>query len=324
MAKPLPPKPCQICGSPTASARRRVCDNPDCIRENKRRGSERHERKERKERHGQELERSPVVCGVCGERLLLLATTHLKKHGLTFDEYRERFPDAPIMVDSVRQSRGDGSKRRAQYLTYEAKEPDNQLFAFLTGSLLGDGSLECRDRNARYAEGASNEKYLFWKHELLRQYFPCTWRERVSKPHARTGKSYRGWWLRTASHPLLTEWHSKRYAPYKIVPFDIVERFITPFALAIWFCDDGNAGNKGSNYAYLYTMAFTEKETKQLIELLKERFSVLGTYLTNKHGKPFIGFNSKSKDLLQSIIAPFRLPGMEYKYGAKDSNDTGN
>lgn len=156
MTKRKPPKQCQICGELTASARNQVCPRLACVQENKRRGAERHARKERQQRYGQELKQSPVTCMVCGEQLVFLAPNHLKRHGLTMTEYRTQFPAAKMMTDGVRQQRSIGSLSRARHLTYEGREPDSQLYEFLIGCLLGDGTLECR-RESTYRLQCKND-----------------------------------------------------------------------------------------------------------------------------------------------------------------------
>jgi len=39
---------------------------------------------------------SMVKCCICGEEFKVIVPSHLKAHGVTLQEYREQFPDAPI------------------------------------------------------------------------------------------------------------------------------------------------------------------------------------------------------------------------------------
>lgn len=41
-------------------------------------------------------EKGKVICQICGKDYLIISPKHLKTHNLTFDEYKLRFPDAPI------------------------------------------------------------------------------------------------------------------------------------------------------------------------------------------------------------------------------------
>ena len=41
-------------------------------------------------------EKGKVICQICGKDYLIISPKHLKTHNLTFDEYKLRFPEAPI------------------------------------------------------------------------------------------------------------------------------------------------------------------------------------------------------------------------------------
>jgi hypothetical protein len=207
--------------------------------------------------------------------------------------------------------RGKEATKRSHYLKYEGKEPDRELYEFLTGCLLGDGSLEKHSSklNARYAEGGSNQKYLEWKYKFISQYFSCSFKERISSPHTKTGKRYQGWWLRTTVHPVLTELHWQWYSKVKIIPKKLITKYLTEFALAIWFCDDGCS----SGSANFYTMGFSDNEVEFLSTLLESRFDLYGSILKNKSNQSFIRLSADSKRKLSKIVAKFSIPGMEYK-----------
>lgn len=41
-------------------------------------------------------ENDKVVCQICGKSYLVISSTHLHLHGVSYDEYKYRFPDAPL------------------------------------------------------------------------------------------------------------------------------------------------------------------------------------------------------------------------------------
>ncbi len=46
-------------------------------------------------------EKGKVRCQICGKLYNMISTTHLKnKHGITTEEYKEQFPDAPLTSDA--------------------------------------------------------------------------------------------------------------------------------------------------------------------------------------------------------------------------------
>lgn len=65
------------------------------------------------------------------------------------------------------------------------------------------------------------------------------------------------------------------------MPFDILNQYMSPLTLAIWFMDDGSGLNKGVKLA---THGFTQQECQLLIDLLQK---------TNFVGKKFSSFSRK-------------------------------
>ncbi len=112
-----------------------------------------------------------VTCAICKQQFEMIGYNHLKTHGLTTEKYRKLYPNLTVINSRMKLQRGKEAINRSHYLSYEGKKPDQELYEFLTGCLLGDGSLEKRQskRNARYAEGGSNQKYLEWKSQILHQ-----------------------------------------------------------------------------------------------------------------------------------------------------------
>ncbi|HEY9692750.1 MAG TPA: hypothetical protein V6D15_11120 [Oculatellaceae cyanobacterium] len=252
-----------------------------------------------------------VTCGVCNQQLEMIGYNHLKTHHLTVKEYELIYPNLPRLNSRIQQKRCQEAMKRSSYLTYQGKEPDRELYEFLTGCLLGDGSIEkfLNKLNARYAEGGSNQQYLEWKYKFLSQYFSCSFNERLSSPHTKTGKRYKGWWLKTKVHPLLTQLHEQWYKGNKIIPKGFIEKYFSEISLIVWFCDDG-CSSSGVNF---YTMAFADDEVRFLVDLLYSRFGIYGSILKNSKNQPFIKLNADSRKKLKQITSRFSIPGMEYK-----------
>lgn len=278
---------CCYCEEPRDPKRLKTCVSDECLRLARRDSSRAHENRKRAALLASGVEM--LRCAICGEPHQTIGR-HVAIHGISLADYRIRYPDAPLIVASVRVLRGKGSAAQAQARrdAYQGREPDQYLAEFLTGTLLGDGHLECCKKNSRYAEGGNNETYLRWKHSVLQRYFPTTFTQRLSAPHIRSGKRYLGWWIKTTVHPMLTEAHRSWYSgDVKRVPFDIVEQHLTEFALAVWFCDDGSAP-KSWYGAQLYTQGFQLDEVEFLQELLHRRFRLSTKILFNKKRQPFL------------------------------------
>lgn len=209
-------KPCLICGElpkhhPLLRDSHKTCGKKECKQAYRRlHDADRDNQRRTKQRLTDESNGIEMIsCAICGGRFEVIQSSHLRKHDVTIKRYREQFPDAPLVSKRMRLERSKGAISQSKYLDYEGKAVDQRLFEFLTGTLLGDGSLEKREGklNARYKEGGNNFLYIKWKHNFLSEYFHCTFQERHSKPDSRTGNSYLGWWITTSVHPILTEWH---------------------------------------------------------------------------------------------------------------------
>ncbi len=47
-------------------------------------------------------EKGKIICQVCGKEFMILTPSHLKTHGLTYSEYHNQFPGAPISNDEFK------------------------------------------------------------------------------------------------------------------------------------------------------------------------------------------------------------------------------
>jgi len=251
-----------------------------------------------------------VECAICHRKFAFLGR-HIRTHDIDTDEYRRRFPSHPLLSVSLTAKRSQAGLDRARRHDYDGQEPDRTLYAFLTGAMLGDGSLECKKVNARYADASSNELYARWKHHLLSVYFPCTITRRTARPHKKTGKQYVAWFVRTCVHPFLTSWYNEWYGGGpKHIPRDLVEEYLDPFALAVWYFDDGH---NGKDCPYLYTMGFDSTDVEWLTALLLSRFGLLTAIRFNKQGQPMILIQGDSRARFLDLVRPHVVPGMEYK-----------
>ena len=310
---------CVVCRNPVPRSLpkgqpRKLCGRDACRRAYDKKFTATYDRRVRAERIREGA--GEVICQVCHEPFLCITWSHLKSHGLTLADYSERYPDCPVRSPRLLESLTKGGEKSAAYTSYGGMDPDGRLAEFLTGALLGDASLSRRpptSPRARYSEGASNLEYLCWKAEILGHYFPVRMWERLSLPDKRTGKRYLNYFMKTGVHPFLGQWHAAWYGEHKVVPFDLVENYLTSFAFALWFCDDGHMMPHG---ARLYTQAFSTKEAERLAELLTAHLGIPAHVIHNASGQPLIQCPSRSRLRIAEILAAHRLPGMAYKYAA--------
>lgn len=62
-----------------------------------------------------------VICRVCGERLKTISQRHLNKHGITIEDYRRLFPDAPVHSIDYLKNHSEATKRNMAKPEYKAR-----------------------------------------------------------------------------------------------------------------------------------------------------------------------------------------------------------
>lgn len=216
----------------------------------------------------------------------------------------------------VTQSLALQSLRLQRLLTEKGENGDKELYAFLIGALLGDGSI---NRNTpRYEEGASDvhKEYLQWKRYFLNRYIPCGELYAVNTRLKETGKTYQCWRFTSSTSPELKTLRRLWYpGDKKVVPFEFIFEHFTGLSFAVWYGDDGHrqSPKSGSKGSYLSTCAFSVPEIEFLIRVIAEKTDIHGSVARNSDGHPVISFLTKEWSKIESILGHFSLPGMDYK-----------
>lgn len=123
--------------------------------------------------------------------------------------------------------------------------------------------------------------------------------------------------MRSSTHPELTRLHATWYANgRKSLPYALLDRYLTPFALAVWFCDDGHRvkGKRSGAGSFLYTHAFQASEVDFLASLLLRKFGIKTTIRRAKVAQRFIYIRAESWPILAAALASAEPAGMHYKY----------
>jgi recombination protein RecA len=182
------------------------------------------------------------------------------------------------------------------------------------GGLMGDGSISPKRDHSRgpgmksrfrFGHGPKQDAYASWKASLL-QGVPTT-----ISPHAKGG-------LMVETTPLI-ELDSLRQAVYvggkKVFSWDYLKE-LTPFALAIWYLDDGSFaerridGSAGRSDICVEAMERTSRD--RLVQLLQDTHGLSCT-LVDRAGKAVIVFDRDGTEALHALIAPYVPDSMSYK-----------
>jgi len=172
----------------------------------------------------------------------------------------------------------------------------------LIGSLFGDGHLRpCRAGVVfEFLQSAKRKFYVEWKHQVL---------EDLAHPrvyHYRGEREY--YKLVTRTHPELTELYGLFYrGGRKIIPEQTV-KILTPFALAVWFMDDGS---KSKNAVYFNTQGFSVPEQFRLVKALR-RFHILANL--NRDGEYYrLRVLKRCNERFLGLVRPYILKEFAYK-----------
>lgn len=213
----------------------------------------------------------------------------------------------------------------------------------LHGSMLGDGWLgfkKCRDPNptgnARYSMSLKNHEYIM--HLWSKIYSPiCTSTVPCPRPNPKTGRPASSYNFKTLSlvpltllHKIWYSWSPELTKYVKILPLNIGE-LLTPIGLALWIQDDGSRDGNGlvlctecftlslSLLMHLCRLRRKRSEVELLRSVLRDNFGLTSTIWELKQKGRHLGWRiyirAENKDKLISLVKPYFVPSMLYKFG---------
>lgn len=181
------------------------------------------------------------------------------------------------------------------------------------GSLLGDAGCYARSWTNPYLKeqhSAEQAEYLAWKTERIRE------RVRVyDDKYAKsgyTGRAQAGY--RSACSPL--------FSPYLFFKETLsgIER-LGPLGLAVWYMDDGCAGNQFR----ISSESFTLTQNEALAAMLKKNFDInaeVSSFEREGRAYHYIRGGVEAKRRLAEICAPYTHPTMAYKFDLEGNQGT--
>ena len=190
------------------------------------------------------------------------------------------------------------------------------ILCILIGSLLGDSYAEKHGNGTRFCfqQEHSNNAYLLWFHSFISKLGYCNPRAATPKILTRLGKGGKIRQLSRFKTFTFTNFNWIQEAFYesgvKIVP-PIVEKFLSPLALAVWIMDDGSIVSSGLKIA---TNSFNQAEVQMLCEILKRKFNLNASRISAGVPNQYNIYISKfSIKALTNIVGPHMHPSMYYK-----------
>ncbi len=182
------------------------------------------------------------------------------------------------------------------------------------GGLMGDGAVSPKGSNSkgpgfksrfRFGHGPKQNNYARWKASLLEGVPVCV------SPHSKGG-------LMVETSPLI-ELDSLREAVYvggkKVFSWDYLKE-LTPFALAIWYMDDGifavRRDDGSAGRAEICVQAMERSSRTRVLSLLQDTYGI-SAELIDRAGKAVIVFDRDGTEAFHELIAPYVPDCMSYK-----------
>jgi recombination protein RecA len=190
----------------------------------------------------------------------------------------------------------------------------DQQRQLVLGSLMGDGSVSPKRDHSngpgmksrfRFGHGPKQDGYARWKADLL-----------ADVPHSISPHSKGGLMVETT--PLI-ELDELREAVYvggkKVFSWDYLKE-LTPFALAVWYMDDGSFAVRrkdgSAGRSDICVQAMDKGSQRRLQATLRETYG-LSCKLVDRVGQAFIVFDRDGTEALHELIAPYVPTVMDYK-----------
>lgn len=192
-----------------------------------------------------------------------------------------------------------------------------QQRSILVGTLLGDGHLETQNGRRTYRlkieHGQRQQFYVEW----LEQQFVAWVRTPMSvKTKLVANKLVNNVWFQTLSVAQFRFYGLQFYdeSGVKRVP-KVIDRLLTPLALAVWFMDDGSAKSKNHRAIILNTQGFCQTDIKRLRQALAKRYGLESKIRTQKDGLQLLLSGEHAQHFMETVL-PHILPDFYYKFGA--------
>ena len=200
--------------------------------------------------------------------------------------------------------------------------PHNEdVTSVIIGSLLGKSIINTKPRDGTriVLRLKSNMEYVQWIYNFFFARGYCSNLEprmykRVLKNKGSDDKTHYGYEFNTYTFRSFNWIHKMFYKKgVKYINVDLVPKYITPLALAIWISDDGGWAKPGVRIA---TNSFNLKEVEFLVKVLQSKFGLDCTIQTLKpSGNCNIYIKGSSVPKLRELILPYLHTSMHYKLG---------
>ena len=184
----------------------------------------------------------------------------------------------------------------------------------LVGILLGDAMLETQNRGMTYRvkveHGVSQKAYTEHLYGILKDWVLT--QPKIRQVTLSNGKTYGKVTFSTLSHGAFRFYAHQFYPCGKKTVPELIERWLTPRAVAYWFMDDGSVKSKESKGVIFNTQGYRKEDVGRLACILRKKFNLDAKPRRQKEGYQ-IYISGKSYENFKNLVSSHMLEEMKYK-----------
>lgn len=195
--------------------------------------------------------------------------------------------------------------------------PTKKQIEFIVGTTLGDGYLHLRGRqkNAYLSIAQVDNQFTLWKKKILGSLAPT--KVSIFYRQSPNKNVYR---CISGCHPIFTKFRKLFYPRGRKIITSHVLKYLSPFAIATWYMDDGSliyfTNHKGKFYLKFSTDSFTLEENELLQKFFKNKYKLNSViYFDHRTNAPYLVFRYEEAKKLIKLIKQYIIPSMHYKLG---------
>ena len=125
------------------------------------------------------------------------------------------------------------------------------------------------------------------------------------------------YWFNTLSHGSFRFYAQQFYQNKKKIVPKLIQRWLTPLTLSVWFMDDGSIKSKFHKARIINTQGFSKRDIERLIGALKNKFDIQSQLRKQKEGYQIM-ILAESANRFAKIVKPFICLSMSYKLKGLD------
>lgn len=198
----------------------------------------------------------------------------------------------------------------------------SELKSFLTGLILGDGTIDKGVRNRAFRIRSINYDFIDYIYDELSESTPFTINVKEYDAYSKNGvnhKKHKG--LSIKAHPYFAKKYHYFYDDYrKRVITNECLSWLTPIGLANWYMSDGYIVNVGKTKGKIKccrieiaTDRYKESDVDKIINMFETKYGYKMTKVKRREGVYRIRFAVASAQHFLLMIEPYIVPSMRYK-----------